>query len=98
MTDDAILLRTSLEVAVQLWIQLLQARPWSTFPNQARCQVLVALLAEHGDDVLYRSRKRGGSATAFNALAEAIATLAFAPGGVTAFGLHFEAQHPEAGA
>jgi hypothetical protein len=37
-------------------------------------------------------RVPGESAKAFNALARGIAALSFAPGGVTTFGMHFEAK------
>ena len=45
------------------------------------------LIAEKGDQLMYRGPQ---TAEVFNALAEGIATLAFCPGGVTLFGLHFE--------
>ena len=38
------------------------------------------------EDLLYRSKKPGGSAKAFNALAEAVALMSIIPGGVTVFG------------
>lgn len=50
------------------------------------------MIAEHGDNILYRAKRRGDTAAAFNALAEAIAILAFAPGGVTFLGEHYEAH------
>jgi len=48
---------------------------------------LATILGEHGDVLLFGGKGAGKAATA---LVEAIATLSFAPGGVTAFGLHFE--------
>lgn len=42
--------------------------------------------------VLYRGPKEGDSARAFNDLATAIALLSFAPGGVSAFGAHYQWQ------
>jgi hypothetical protein len=47
-------------------------------------------IAEHGDELMYRSRK-GRSAAAFNQLATGLAALAFSPGGVTFAGMKFEA-------
>jgi hypothetical protein len=40
-------------------------------------------------------KKPGETAKVFNALAESIGVLSFAPGGVTAFGNHWESWHPE---
>ena len=85
------LLQTALSAAVPLWIEELRGLSWEEL--QARAKVAAQHVAEHGDLILFRSEKRGESAKAFNKLAEGIAILAFAPGGVTAFGLHFEAKH-----
>ncbi|GAB4458672.1 MAG: hypothetical protein Kow0031_39010 [Anaerolineae bacterium] len=54
---------------------------------------LVEIIAAQGDAILYRSP--GKTARAVAALTEAVATMAFCPGGVTAFGLHFEAPLPD---
>lgn len=51
------------------------------------------ILGEKGDLILYGG-KGAGRAVAF--LVEGLATLAFAPGGVTAFGIHFEDTLEEA--
>jgi len=53
-------------------------------------RVCAGVVAGQGDLVLYRSKRPGVTAEAFNRLAEGLACLAFQPGGVTAFGLHFE--------
>lgn len=52
---------------------------------------LSTILGEKGDVLLYGGN---GAGKAVTALVEAVATLAFAPGGVTAFGLHFEEAMP----
>lgn len=49
-------------------------------------------IAEHGDMVLYKSKKKGETAKAFNNVARGLAILAHAPGGVKFLGLHFEAK------
>jgi len=63
-------------------------------------------IAEHGDALMFKTvasqkaieeaRKAGtepkSSATAFNRLAEGLSLLAFVPGGVTAFGSHWEVR------
>jgi hypothetical protein len=54
---------------------------------------LVDIIAAQGDAILYRVP--GKTARAVGALVEAVATLAFCPGGVTLFGTHFEAPLPD---
>jgi hypothetical protein len=87
------LLEISLSAAVPLWIENLKARPWCEVKRRA--DICAQAVAEHGDVILYRSKKLGASADAFNRLAEGLAACAFAPGGVKFLGLHFEAKHPE---
>lgn len=83
------LLQVSLECAVPLHIIELEKRSRSEIQTMAT--EASQAIAEHGDLILYRGKKKGESAKAFNALALGVAILAFAPGGVTIFGLHFEA-------
>lgn len=84
------LIRTALEVAVPLWIEELKGQPWDYI--EARSKVCAQVVAEKGDVILYRSKKKGESAAAFNALAEGVACLSFVPGGADVFGLHFETK------
>lgn len=87
--NDA-LLKSALSAAVPLWIDELSGLPWDEIQSIAHgCSQHIA---EHGDNILYRSKKEGKTAEAFNALAKGIARAAFAPGGVTIFGMHFEAR------
>lgn len=88
--SDQDLLATALSSAVPLWIEQLRSRDWAYIEQRAK--VCSQEIAEHGDNILYRSRKKGETATAFNRLAEGVACLAFAPGGVTIFGQHFDAK------
>lgn len=83
-----LLLAGMLAVTVPLWIE--RMRRWPEESIFARAHECAQIVAEKGDVILYRGKK-GESAAAFNALAEGVAVLAFAPGGVTIFGLHFEA-------
>lgn len=93
-TEDSGLLKSTLSVAVPLWIE--RVRGYSEADRLARGRQCAQAVAERGDRVLYRSNKRGETAAAFNALAEGIACAAFQPGGIRAFGLHFEAEPPPA--
>jgi hypothetical protein len=85
-----VLLRTALQAAVPLHIEELRGLPWTEIRRLAgEC---AQVIAEKGDRILYRSKKKGETAVAFNALARGIAALAFCPGGVTTLGMHFEAH------
>lgn len=91
MPANAALLEATLSAAVPLWIMQFQRRPWSELQElAARAGQIVA---EKGDIIQYRSKKKGETAAAFNALAQGLAVLAFAPGGVKFLSLRFEAKH-----
>lgn len=83
------LLKITLAAAVPIWILELKrnSNPDELLVRAKRCGQYIA---EKGD-VLQFGGKKGQAAQAFNALAEGLACLAFAPGGVTFCGLHFEA-------
>ena len=94
-TSASSLLGISLSCAVPLWIERLKTRPWAELEERrTKC---LEIIAHHGDNILFRSKKSGDTAEAFNALAEALAILSFVPGGVKAFGLEFKSVHPEGG-
>jgi hypothetical protein len=90
------LLPATLALAVPLYIQELKALPpdqfwqqWQEWGDRARDD------GAFSEAVLYRVK--GESARAFNALARLIAAMAFVPGGVRVFGMHFDATPPGAG-
>jgi hypothetical protein len=85
------LLKMSLSMAVPLWIQEFKQKSWAEIQEIATEGS--QFLGEHGDALMYK--QKGTTAKAFNYLAKGIAALAFAPGGVNTFGMHFEAVHPE---
>ena len=83
------LLSSTLCLAVPLWIERLRHSGWEYVLGRAKeCSQHIA---EHRDVILYRSKKKGETAKAFNALAEGVACLSFVPGGVKIFGSHWEA-------
>jgi hypothetical protein len=86
-SSKQVLLREALSVAVPFWIMEIKA---AGGPDLSKTHDLSHLIAEHGDAILYRVP--GKTAAAFNALAEGVALLSFAPGGVSVFGLHFESR------
>ena len=80
----------ALQAAVPLWIEKLKGEPFEVISSRAlECGQHIA---EHGDIILFKSKKKGESAEAFNRLAEGVACLAFMPGGIDIFGLHFEVK------
>lgn len=83
------LLRDALQVAVPLWCA--EVEPWDEAYRAERRAACSLVIASQGDNILFKGKKPGQSADAFNRLAEGIALLALAPGGVKLFGLHFEA-------
>src|ERR1700678_1208283 len=54
------LLQTSLQCAVPLWIFRLKEKSWDTI--MARREYLVDMIASHGDNILFRSKKAGETA------------------------------------
>lgn len=87
------LLQPSLEAAVPLRIHELRK---SSFEMRQRMAADAAqVVAEKGDLIMFKEPKekrstREARKSAFNALVTGLAIGAFQPGGVTAFGLHFE--------
>ena len=76
----------TLEAAVPLWRMQIQSEGWSWERIQAEAQECSQMIAEHGDNIMFRSKVKGETAKAFNALAKGIALLSFCPGGVKPFG------------
>jgi hypothetical protein len=85
------LLVISLQATVPLWIE--RVKHLTDTGRQARAAELSGVIGSRGDDILFRAEKKGETASAFNALAEGLAIAACQPGGVTAFGQHWCADH-----
>jgi hypothetical protein len=86
------LLSMALSAAVPLRILELCRRGGPTDEDLTRVQAYQEDLSAHGEDLFFRSSKPGGSANRFNQTADAIAVLAFCPGGITIFGAHYDGQ------
>ncbi|BCL79547.1 hypothetical protein ccbrp13_20120 [Ktedonobacteria bacterium brp13] len=86
------LLSSALGAAVPLYILSFQRRGGITDDDIARVQSYLEDLTAHGDDLYFRSRKRGETAHRFDQVAEIIAVISFSLGGITVFGLHFETR------
>jgi hypothetical protein len=83
------LLASTLAVAVPMWVDQIVREGWDESRRSYEAQLAAQVVAEKGDIILYRSKKKGESAQAFNALARGIAILSFSPGGVVAFGTRY---------
>lgn len=79
-----------LSVAVPLVIADIHGRGGPTDDDNALARDFAQTLAEKGDILLYGG-KEGDAGELLSQLARALAVLAFQPGGVSVFGLHFEA-------
>jgi hypothetical protein len=88
------LLRIALSAAVPLAIREIQRAPGAPSDwHFERVREFGWELASSADDrIMYRSRKRGESAQFFDRFAETLAIMAFLPGGVKIFGMHFEVK------
>lgn len=86
------LLAVALQASVTLRIHQLRQRGGPTEKDFARVGPYGQELAEKGDRLLFRGNKPGESAEMFNKLADAIAVMAFVPGGVIAFGTRYESR------
>lgn len=89
-SDREWLLREMLPPAV--FLHYGEVSKWSEAQRQWRGRSIAGYLAERGDEGTFPGSKPGRAATYFTTLAEALAILAHQPGGVTAFGLHFEVR------
>jgi hypothetical protein len=85
------LLTAALQVAVPMWIH--DIRDWADDERLTAARGCGQTVAEHGDDILYRSPRKGKTAEAFNALARGLACAAYQPGGVRFHGTHFCTSH-----
>ncbi|GHO76476.1 hypothetical protein KSD_42470 [Ktedonobacter sp. SOSP1-85] len=85
-------LAIALSAAVPLRVLALYERQGPDEKDLEAARQAGTLLASKGDRLLFGSQGRGETAKLFNHVAQALAVLSFAPGGVTCFGQHFDAQ------
>ena len=85
-SDAAHLLGIALDCVVPIEIR---AWRWSWEMIERRARICAQEVASKGDIIQYKSK---GTAEAFNRLAEGLACLAFAPGGVTFLGRHWQEE------
>src|SRR5262245_16521250 len=89
------LLRCTLEASVPFRMLDLAAQGGPTEADWAEARAFADVLAFEGDAVLFRGHKKGDTARVMRGLIRALAVMAFVPGGVSAWGLHFDAGMPD---
>ena len=90
-------LAVSLLAAVPLRIMAIKERGGLNEGDIARARQIGQLIAEKGDILLFGGGKKGESAHLHSELAEGIAILSFAPGGVRVFDQHWCGNAPGLG-
>jgi len=84
------LLQITLEALVPIAIAELHKQGGPLNRHFQEAQAFGFKLAEHGDELLYHVKKRGVTGKLMGQFCKTVAVMAFVPGGVTVFGLHFE--------
>jgi hypothetical protein len=89
------LLQTTLEATVPF--RMLELRQWGgpTEGDWEEARAFADVLAFEGDALLFKGHKQDDTARVMRGLIRALAVMAFVPGGVTAWGLHFDAGTPD---
>lgn len=90
MTSEHLLVGM-LELAVPMWVE--KVARYTPEHRAERQRICSETIGSKGDVILYKSKKAGESADAFNHLAEGLALLAFAPGGVKVFGRRWQVEN-----
>ena len=88
-THDQFLLQLHVSAMVPLAILEIQQRGGPDDLDYERVRSYVSELGAKGDAILYPSKPKGKSAEMVSKLVEAIAVLAFQPGGFKVFGLFY---------
>lgn len=90
------ILRMCLATAVPMWIEQWKLIPLDEVIAYAgRPEAVDRIAGPSGVELEYRSKKPGGTARFFNAVAQSLGAMAFLPGGVDFLDLHWEARHPD---
>jgi len=92
ITSTHLLMKTHLSAMVPLLIWEFKAQGGPTEQDYERVREYAHVFGAQGDNLLFQSKTRGLTADLMNKLVEAMAVMAFVPGGVKALGLHFNAS------
>jgi len=90
-------LSIALSAAVPLWIIGLKEKGGPSAEDWVWLKEAQNILTDVGEGILYSAKKKGETAKAFNAVANAIAILSFVPGGITIFNQHWESLPEDSG-
>ena len=82
-------------LAVAVPIEVARLRGASDADRLSLAAACAQHIAEHGDDLQFRSSRKGATAAAFARLAIGLACAAYQPGGVTFAGLHWCINHDQ---
>lgn len=82
------LLSPAMETSIWLYAMEMKRRGGIIDEDIARCKTYLPDIMMRGNDLFYKHE--GKTAERFDQIAEIIAVLSFAPGGITVFGHHFE--------
>lgn len=91
-TQEQFLLKIHLSAMVPIALMELKQRGGPDDLDYERVRSYATELGAKGDAILYPVKAKGQSAEMVSKLVEAIAVLAFLPGGITIFGMHFNAS------
>lgn len=89
------LLRFALILGVPKAMDDLRLRGGPDAADWEKARTFADTLAEKGDNLIYKSTKKGETAALCAELIRMLAIMAFVPGGVSAWGLHFDAGTPD---
>ncbi len=90
MNTDSHPIHGTLQLSVWLRIQKFKQQGGPTEDDYTRAMAFAPILAEKADILLFGGGKKNEVAELFNKLADAVAVMAFVPGGVTVFGEKYE--------
>lgn len=89
------LIQSTLEIAVPFRMLELHQRGGPSDLDWEETRAFGDVLPYAGDNLIYKSGKRGETARLMSDTIRAVAVLAFVPGGITIYGLHFDAGTPD---
>ena len=81
-----------LELSVRMRLSTMTSQQALDAIHAGRCQELAQVIGEKGDVIMFKGKKQGESAAAFNALAEAITFGTLVPGGIRFLGYQWVAE------
>jgi hypothetical protein len=94
---QAALLRLHLQTCVPLRLAELRRQGGPTEADWQRTAEVGQEIAEHGDWLMFRGPRQGDTARLVGKVVDAVAMLAYCPGGIDILGVHWEVKKDETG-